>query len=43
MSQILARIEEGNWETHRRMEEMKVSMSGMETTVRSVLMEQCEF
>jgi hypothetical protein len=43
MSQILARIEEGNRETHRRMEEMKVSMSGMETTVRSVLMEQGEF
>jgi hypothetical protein len=43
MSHILAQIEEGNRETHRRMEEMKVSMSGMETMVRSVLMEQGEF
>jgi hypothetical protein len=41
--QILANLEEGNRETHRRMENMQKTMANMETTVKSVMAEQGEF
>jgi hypothetical protein len=40
--QQLAKIEEGNWETHRRMETMQASIANMETIVKCVLSEQGE-
>jgi hypothetical protein len=41
--QILAKLEEGNRETHRRMENMQKTMANMETTVKTVMAEQGEF
>jgi hypothetical protein len=43
MMQILAKLEEGNMETHRRMENMQKTMVNMETIVKSVMDEQGEF
>ena len=37
--QILAKLEEGNRETHRRMENMQKTMANMQTTVKSVMAE----
>jgi uncharacterized protein YukE len=43
MAQLLAKIEEGNRETHRRMETMQASMANMESTVKGVMKEHTEF
>jgi uncharacterized protein YukE len=46
MAQLIAKIEEGNRETHRRMETMQASMANMEATtrrVKGVLKEHDEF
>jgi hypothetical protein len=43
MAQLLAKIEEGNRETHRRMEMMQASMANMEATVKGVMKEHIEF
>jgi uncharacterized protein YukE len=43
LAQLIAKIEEGNRETHRRMETMQVSMANMEATVKGVLKEHGEF
>jgi hypothetical protein len=42
MAQLLAKIEEGNKETHRRMEVMQASMVTVETTVKGLMKEQGE-
>jgi hypothetical protein len=43
LAQLIAKIEEGNRETHRRMEAMQVSMANMEAMVKGVLKEHGEF
>jgi uncharacterized protein YukE len=43
MAQLIAKIEEGNRETHRRMETMQASMMNMEAMVKGVLKEHGEF
>ena len=43
LAQLIAKIEEGNRETHRRMETMQASMANMEATVKGVLKEHDEF
>jgi hypothetical protein len=43
MAQLLAKIEEGNKETHRRMETIQSSMASVEATVKGMMKEQGEF
>jgi uncharacterized protein YukE len=43
MAQLIAKIEEGNRGTHRRMETMHASMGNMEATVKGDLKEHDEF
>jgi hypothetical protein len=40
---LLAKIEEGNKETHPRMEVTQTAIGNMESTVKSVMGEQVEF
>ena len=40
LAQLLAKIEEGNRETHRRMELVQGALGNMETVVKSVMSEQ---
>jgi hypothetical protein len=40
LAQLLAKIEEGNRETHRRMELMQGALGNMETAVKGVMSEQ---
>ena len=40
LSQLLAKIEEGNKETHRRMEAIQGAVGNMEAAVKVVMMEQ---
>jgi hypothetical protein len=42
MAQLLAKIEEGNRETHRRMELVQSSIGSMESTMKGVIAEQGE-
>jgi hypothetical protein len=42
MAQLLAKIEEGNQETHRRMELVQSSIASMESTMKGVIAEQGE-
>jgi hypothetical protein len=40
LAQLLAKIEEGNKETHRRMDSMQAAINNMEATMKGVLTEQ---
>lgn len=42
MAQLLAEIEEGNRETHRRMELVQSLIGSMESTMKGVIVEQGE-
>nr|ACG33732.1 hypothetical protein [Zea mays] len=43
MAQLLAKIEEGNKATHRRMETVQASLAMVEATVKNMMKEQGEF
>lgn len=43
MAQIMAKIEEGNKETHRRMETVQASLATVEATMKGMMKEQGEF